>query len=171
MERALEVGVEHRVPIGVREPQQEVVPREPGVVHQDVDGPERGFGRGDGGLDLDPIRDVAGEPGCALAQLGGDGRGPGLLAAHDGDLGARTVEGARNGKPDAAGAAGDEGDLAGEIDGGHGPVVPSEARDLPRLYPEAGGLPKRAAKMPRFARDDSALLMPGTSPPRPPSPA
>ena len=46
-ERALEVGVQHRVPVGLAQPQQDVVPGEPGVVDQDIDRAEGLLRRGD----------------------------------------------------------------------------------------------------------------------------
>ena len=69
VERALEVGVQHRVPVGLAQAEQDVVPGEAGVVDQDVDRAEGLLRRGDGRVDLGGLGDVAGDADGAVAEL------------------------------------------------------------------------------------------------------
>ena len=73
VERALQVGVEHRVPVVVVEPEQDVVAGEAGVVDQDVDRAERLLGRGDRAPRPDrPSATSQATPAARVAELGGD---------------------------------------------------------------------------------------------------
>ena len=112
VEGALQVGVEHRVPVVVGQPEQDVVPGEPGVVDQDVDRAQRRLGGRDRGLDLGrrrrrrrptPVARSPSSPATARARS--------ASRPDDRHLGARAVERAGDGEADAAGAAGDEGGL------------------------------------------------------------
>ena len=84
----------------------------------------------------------------AVAELSGQRVELVDLAAREGDVGAGLVEGARDAGADAAGRAGDEGVLAGEIE--HGFFAPS-FRERPA--PEVSPLSVPAARAPLGACD------------------
>ena len=120
-ERALQVHVEDLVPQVLGDVLDAVVERgHPRVVDQHVDPPELGVRALGEGLDLAPVADVAGHrEGAAagrLADLLGGRLAGGELAAGDDHVGARLREGQDHGAPEAAAAAGDQRDLAAQVE-------------------------------------------------------
>jgi hypothetical protein len=109
-----QVRPDHVVPLLPLHPQHQSVPRDPGVVHQDVDRAPLGDGLVDQALDV-----------LSLAQIGADddrvaargldlGRdllsGPRGRSVVDDDAGSRGSQGERDGAADAAGGARDDAD-------------------------------------------------------------
>src|SRR6266566_7346963 len=116
-ERALEIRVDHGVPIVLADPKQQVVARGSGVVHDHVDAPEVPLHRGDRRLHLSGVAHVTSvAPRRAVGQRMGDRLGLGAVAPQDGQLRARHREGLRDGVPDAAAPARHHGDLPGQVD-------------------------------------------------------
>src|SRR5690348_3246414 len=122
--RGLEVRVQHGVPVLGADPEQQVVLRDAGVVHEHVDGTEVLLDALDQRLDLGLVGDVAGISLCSAAQSGRRRFRLGPVPAADRDLRARGDKGFGDRVADAAGPAGDEYDLA--TDPGH--VVPTLKR-------------------------------------------
>src|SRR6185369_9458430 len=119
-ERALQVHVEDLVPEVLGDVLDAVVERRHArVVDEHVDAAELAVGAVGEGLDLAPVPHVAGHrqraPPGGRAHLVRGGLAGGELAAGDDDVGARLREGQYHGAAEAAAAAGDEGDLAGEV--------------------------------------------------------
>src|SRR6266480_3895570 len=116
-ERALQIRVDHGVPVVLADPEQQVVARGPGVVHDHVDPPEVLLYRGDRRLYLGGVGHVAA---VAARRAVGQGvrrrLGPGGVPPQDRDLGARHGQRLRDGVPDAAAPARHHGDLPGEVD-------------------------------------------------------
>jgi hypothetical protein len=120
-----DVDRQHRVQVGVGQVGGGGDRVDAGVVHQDVDPPAQGLGRGGGegpqvgvaaaevGGDEDGLPAVGGDRGDDVGPAGG-------VAAADRDGGALGGEGGGDGGADAAGGAGDEGGAAGQAAGGGG---------------------------------------------------
>ena len=99
-------------------PQQEVVPGQPGVVHQDVDRVRAPLPRPRSRpRPAPPSPRRRRSPRARSPSSAATACGLARLAAHDRHLGPGAVQRARDRESDAARAAGDEGDLAGEVDG------------------------------------------------------
>lgn len=117
VERAVDVGVHHCVPIGVGHLGQRLAPRHAGVVDQHMDRPDLGLDRLHRGVDSRRIGDVEGAV-MHLQALAGQHRGgflqtPGV-ARIEHHRGASLPEAARNGQPDAGGRTGHESHTAVE---------------------------------------------------------
>src|SRR5688572_1016507 len=121
-----QVRVEHRAPVVVAHPCEDAVPRQPGVVDEDVEV----AGRLDERLRGLRVADVT--PDRAAADLRGDGLG--LLAARpvaDDDLGSGAAELERDRAADPARAAGHERDLP--LQRGEAHLVASDSLTFSRL--------------------------------------
>src|SRR5205823_13952861 len=110
---AVEIDLDDAVPLRDRELVDGDAVRQgvdAGVVHQDVQ-PAPGAGHlGEDGVDLRGVTDVEGQR-PAAGGAGGGGRGAGHVDVGVDDAGAVGGEGVGDGLADAAGGAGDEGDL------------------------------------------------------------
>ncbi len=115
-EGALEVDVDHRVPVGLGDVEEVGGAEDAGVVDQDVDPSERRERRRGRGLDLAAAGDVAADRPGLGAELGGERLGRGGVDVPEREPGAARREQPRAGGADAVGGAGDDDDLAGEIE-------------------------------------------------------
>ena len=122
-ERAGQVGVEHVAPLGDREFLRRLANIHAGIVDEDVQAAELGYGILNEFRARRIVGDVHHEGGHLHPVLADLGRGCCVLlriAPRHSDRRARLSEPQRHAKADAAVAAGDERDTAFEIEGGHG---------------------------------------------------
>ena len=118
-EGAAQIGVEHQVPVVPGDVERGLAHVAAGVVDQDVNLAERRSGCFRHVADAGLVADIERERERAAAEgfdLGLEGRQVGRIAAGDDQVGARAGEGAREILAEAAARAGDDGDLAGEIE-------------------------------------------------------
>src|SRR3989454_3385888 len=116
-ERALQIRVDHGIPIVLGDPKQQVVARGPRVVHDHVDAPEVPLDGGDHRLPLRGVAHVTSiAPRRAVAQRMRGRLGLGAVAPDDRHLRAGPREGLRDGVPDAAASPRHHRHLAGESD-------------------------------------------------------
>jgi len=109
-----QVRPDHVVPLLPLHPQHQSVPRDPGVVHQDVDRAPLGDGLVDQALDVLSLAQIGADDDRVAARgldLGSDLLGgPRGRSVVDDDAGSRGSQGERDGAADAAGGARDDAD-------------------------------------------------------------
>src|SRR3989440_6329006 len=119
-ERALQIRVDHGIPIVLGDPEEQVVARGPGVVHDYVDAPEVSLDCGDRRLHLPGVAHVTSIAPCrAVGQRMRGGLRLGAVAPDDRHLRARHGEGLRDGVPDAAAPPRDDGHFSGQVNSHH----------------------------------------------------
>src|SRR5229473_4365882 len=143
-ERALQIRVDHGVPVVLADAEQQVVARGSGVVHDHVDAPEVPLHRGDRRLHLGGVAHVTTvAPRGAVRQRVRRRLGLGAVAPEDGHLRARHREGLRNRVPDAAAPARHHGDLSGQVDLHAASRNVATSSAVPRLMTLAPGTMRR----------------------------
>src|SRR5213593_4028163 len=143
-ERALEIRVDHRIPVVLADPEQQVVARGPGVVHNHVDPPEVLLDRGDRRFHLAGVAHVTSIAARRAVGQRMRGRlGLGAIAPQDGHACAREREGLRDGVPDAAAPASHHGDLPGQVDLHAASRNVATSSAVPRLVTFAPGTMRR----------------------------
>jgi hypothetical protein len=118
------IGVEDEVVVFLADVDQLARVADPRVVDEDVDGARLGLGTGHGRTDARDIGDVEGHDVCGAAfglDLGAQLLEPLGASRREHDLRTIGCERAREARAQAAGGAGDEGNLSCEVEGGrHG---------------------------------------------------
>ena len=92
VERPFQVGVEHRIPVLLGQPEENVVAGEPGIVHQNIHRAQGGFGGGHRRHHLILLSNVTGYTDGSNTQRRRHLPCPRGIAPHHGDLGACSVE-------------------------------------------------------------------------------
>jgi hypothetical protein len=111
-EDAVDVDPERRAPVRLRELGHRAEPAQAGVVHQEVDGPQRRDRLRHHPPGRVPLADIRHDGGATRARrrdLGGDGGGPARLDVVDRDAPPVAGQPERDRAPDARPGAGDQG--------------------------------------------------------------